>query len=121
VLVPDGQGGVVVAFESGSTEGDLDVLAQRIDGEGRLKWNEGLRASALAFTFLPEHTPRSAGRFQDRVLFLFEVEKENGRRVVACQALDVTTGRALYGGGKLPMAVVDHGDLEVHCLVEVPE
>jgi hypothetical protein len=118
VLLPDGQGGVVLAYEAGSEQGDSDVLAQRIDGEGRPRWNGGERPSALAFTYHAERRPRAVGRHGDRVLFVFEVTRDDGRGVVGCQALTIASGRAIFGGGKLPMAVVDHGEADVHALLE---
>jgi hypothetical protein len=43
--IPDGQGGAIVVFESepraGKNAGDCDVVAQRLDAEGRLLWNGG--------------------------------------------------------------------------------
>lgn len=121
VLLPDGQGGVVVAWEGGSAEGDLDVLAQRLDGEGHVLWNEGNHPSPVAFTFLAEHGPRIVERHPDRVLVLFEVEKDNGLSAVACQALSLETGKALYGGGKFPIAVMDAGDVDIHYLLRARE
>jgi hypothetical protein len=121
VLLPDGQDGVVVAWQAGSAEGDQDVLAQRLDGEGLLLWNEGAHPSPVAFTFLAEHTPRFVVRHPDRVLVLFEVVKDDGRFAVACQALALPSGKALYGGGRFPIAVMDAGDVDIHYLLRARE
>jgi hypothetical protein len=40
--VPDGQGGAVVSFNDGTSVNDLDVFAQRITGDGRLLWRNGV-------------------------------------------------------------------------------
>jgi hypothetical protein len=51
VAIPDGAGGALVAFQleyvSGEHQGDIDVLAQRLDADGHMKWNEGKRSSAV--------------------------------------------------------------------------
>ena len=51
VVIPDGAGGALVAFElelvSGENQGDVDVCAQRIDADGHMKWNEGKRSVAV--------------------------------------------------------------------------
>ncbi|MFV1957952.1 MAG: serine protease, partial [Planctomycetota bacterium] len=106
----DGQGGIVVVFDSGSENGDLDVWAQRVDGQGKLVWNEGRRSVEVSLTFLNEHRPRIVGRFQDRIMVVFEVEREGGGSTVACQALSLERGAAVYGGGKTPILVLQPGD-----------
>jgi hypothetical protein len=40
--VPDGQGGAVISFNDGTSVNDLDVFAQRITGDGRLLWRNGV-------------------------------------------------------------------------------
>ena len=40
--VPDGQGGAVVSFDDGTSPTNLDVFAQRIAGDGRLLWRNGV-------------------------------------------------------------------------------
>lgn len=121
VLLADGQGGLVVAFETGSAEGDLDVFAQRVGADGVLGWHNGERSAEVAFTALSEHTPRFVERHRDRILLVFEVERENGRGTVACQALSLQAGKVLYGVGRFPIAVLDPGDAEVSYLLHVPD
>ena len=120
-LIGDGRGGVVIGFESGSENGDLDVLAQRLDGDGHLLWFEGQRSADVSLTFLSEHSPRIVERHRDRVLLVFEVERENGRHVVASQALSLDTGKAIFGGGKTPLFVLDPGDAELTFFLNTPE
>jgi hypothetical protein len=40
--VPDGQGGAIVSFDDGTSPANLDVFAQRITGDGRLLWRNGV-------------------------------------------------------------------------------
>jgi hypothetical protein len=115
VLHGDGQGGVIVACESGSSQGDADIRAQRVGVDGKLKWHEGKRTAEVAYTFLPEHAPRIVERHRDRVLVAFEVvqvlrEGESVRRVIACQSLSIETGEAIYGRGRFPVSIVDPPD-----------
>ncbi len=109
-LVADGEGGAVVAYVSGSENGDLDVWAQRVGADGALRWYGGRRSAEVALTFLSEHTISLVERSRDRVILCFEIDREDGRPSVGCQALDLDTGRALYGGGKLPVLVVEPAD-----------
>lgn len=44
--VPDGQGGAVVSFDDGTSPTNLDVFAQRITGDGRLLWRNGVAVAA---------------------------------------------------------------------------
>lgn len=50
-LVSDGAGGMIVAMESEllaeADRGDIDVLAQRISGAGKMLWHEGKRSAAV--------------------------------------------------------------------------
>ena len=120
VLHADGQGGVIVAFESGSAQGDLDVMAQRVDGEGRLRWYQGNRSAEVAYTRLMERTPRIVEQDRDRILILFEVKAETGRGSVACQALKVQDGAPVYGGGRYPIGILHAGEAELDYLLEAP-
>ena len=120
VLHADGQGGVVIAFETGSTQGDLDVMAQRVDAEGALRWYQGERSAEVAYTRLNESTPRIVEQDRDRILILFEVKRENGRGTVACQALRVQDGSPVYGGGRYPIGILDAGEADLHYLLAAP-
>lgn len=120
-LLDDGRGGVLLGFESGSENGDLDVLAQRLDADGKPLWFDGKRSADVSLTFLSEHTPRIVERHRDRVLFVFEVERESGRQVVASQALSMKTGKPIFGGGKTPLFVLNPGDTELTFFLEAPE
>jgi len=120
VLHEDGQGGVVVAFETSSAQGDLDVMAQRVDGEGRLRWHQGERSAEVAYTRLGESRPRIADRDRDRILVLFEVRHENGRNGVACQALAIEDGHSIYGGGRYPIGILDPGETDLNYHLAAP-
>ena len=120
VLHADGQGGVIIAFQTGSAQGDLDVMAQRIDGEGKLRWHQGEQAVEVAFTRLDERRPRIVEQDRDRILILFEVKRENGRGAVACQALTVEDGAPVYGGGRYPIGILDAGEADLHYLLDAP-
>ncbi len=120
-LLDDGRGGILVGFQSGSENGDLDVLAQRVDADGKLLWFDGKRSADVSLTFLSEHTPRIVERHRDRVLFVFEVERESGRQVVASQALSMTSGKPIFGGGKTPLFVLNPGDTELTFFLNPPD
>src|SRR5262249_15009741 len=40
--VSDGQGGAIVSFDDGTSPTNIDVFAQRITGDGRLLWRNGV-------------------------------------------------------------------------------
>lgn len=50
--IPDGAGGMIVAFEyeplEGEYAGDIDVLAQRVDPDGNMLWKAGERSVAAS-------------------------------------------------------------------------
>lgn len=121
VLHADGQGGIIIAFQAGSAQGDFDVMAQRVDGEGKLRWHKGERSAEVAFTHLDERTPRIVEQDRNRILILFEVRGENGRGAVACQALTVSDGAPVYGGGRYPIGILDAGEADIHYLLDAPE
>ncbi len=59
--IADGAGGAIVAFEAeartGSSAGDTDIWAQRVDGSGKLLWNGGAGPVVIAGTGLAETDP----------------------------------------------------------------
>ena len=61
--LPDGAGGVVVAFEAevreGEHAGDVEIYAQRIDASGAMVWNEGERSTMVAASKWRETDPRA--------------------------------------------------------------
>ena len=61
VAIRDAAGGAIVAFEaearSGSSAGDTDIWAQRVDASGKLLWNDGAGPVVIAGSALAETDP----------------------------------------------------------------
>lgn len=60
-IAPDGEGGIVVAFEvvalTGEYAGDYEVAAQRIAADGSVLWNDGERATVVSAGTWSERWP----------------------------------------------------------------
>lgn len=79
--VTDGQGGAIVVFESepraGKNAGDCDLLAQRLDADGRLAWNHG-DPVAIAETSAREVRPLAAGDGSGGAIVVYERREGDG-------------------------------------------
>ncbi|MGQ9731050.1 MAG: hypothetical protein ACUVX8_07215 [Candidatus Zipacnadales bacterium] len=80
--VPDGEGGALVAFEfewsDGEYAGDVDVMAQRISGEGVLWWNGGQEPAPLSTGRGIERSPTAVTDGQGGMMVAFEYEPLEG-------------------------------------------
>ncbi|MEE2750377.1 MAG: hypothetical protein VX519_03035 [Myxococcota bacterium] len=105
VLMPDGAGGIIVAFESeprtGERTGNSDIWAQRIGPDGKRLWNDGkpaLVATSLWSERSPSITPTAGGD----VLIAFEQHAPRGEHAgdvdIAAQRLD-SKGTVLWHDG----------------------
>jgi hypothetical protein len=60
-VVPDQAGGFVAVYEAevpeGPLKGDIDLLAQRVDGSGALRWGGGTQSVVIAATSVVERAP----------------------------------------------------------------
>ena len=83
VVVDDGAGGMIVAFEyeplEGETAGDIDVLAQRLNGDGSLLWNRGEIPSTVSSLPGLERSPRAAALKGGGAVVVFEHEFRGGK------------------------------------------
>jgi hypothetical protein len=112
VAVPDGEGGALVAFEfefpEGEHEGDVDIGAQRISGDGVRLWNGGERPAVLSSTTAIERQPTAVTDGGGGMIVAFECESLAPERVgdidVLAQRVD-GDGRVLWNDGDVPMVV----------------
>jgi len=82
VAVADGAGGMIVVFEweslEGETAGDVDILAQRVDGRGRVLWNDGETSTVVSGLAGLERAPRALAMRDASVVVVFEHEFRGG-------------------------------------------
>ncbi len=66
VVLADGSGGVLIAFEmesrSGEYTGDADIGAQIVSSTGKLQWNDGDRSLLVSYSKWSEKKPVLVGR-----------------------------------------------------------
>ncbi len=80
--VADGAGGVIAAFEleprEGQFAGDIDVLAQRLNGDGKMMWNDGEKSSVVSTATGLERAVRAVPEADGGAMFVFELEYRGG-------------------------------------------
>ncbi|MBU0607792.1 MAG: hypothetical protein KKI08_07875 [Armatimonadetes bacterium] len=74
VIVPDGQGGIIVVFEWEGENGNTDIMAQRLSATGQALWNNGEQAANVADTADPERHPCAISDGQGGAIIAFERE-----------------------------------------------
>ncbi|MFQ5811114.1 MAG: hypothetical protein ACE5JM_15960, partial [Armatimonadota bacterium] len=117
--VPDGAGGILVAFEyepiEGEYAGDTDVMAQRLDGDGNMVWNDGERSSTVSSSTNPETSPKSIPSGDGGAVIVFEHEFRDGEHAgdidVFAQRLD-SDGNMLWNDGERSSMVLGSEWLE---------
>ncbi|MBM3497608.1 MAG: hypothetical protein FJX74_02950 [Armatimonadetes bacterium] len=117
--VADGAGGALVAFEleflEGEFKGDVDVMGQRITGDGVVVWNGGEQPSLLASGKGIERHPQAIGDGAGGMMVLFEYEPLEGEFAgdidIMAQRVD-SNGRLLWHDGEQSAAVSAAGGLE---------
>lgn len=106
-ITSDGQGGVYVAYElryvSGDKEGDIDVIAQHLDGEGRRMWTDPIRppivaSSNRALERKPAVSADSTGLVVAFEIISTETAGSHPNSAIGLQRLD-TAGQALWNRG----------------------
>ncbi len=110
--VPDGAGGALVAFEfefpEGEHEGDVDIGAQRISGDGVRLWNGGERPVVVSSAISIERRPRAVTDGAGGMIVVFEYEPLEGENAgdidVLAQRVD-GSGRVLWNDGEAPTVV----------------
>jgi hypothetical protein len=100
-VVPDGKGGLIVAFEfeprEGGNKGDVDIMAQRLDGDGKMLWNKGERSVMVSSGTAVEQGVRGVPLADGGAIFVFDVLFREGENA---GDLDILTQR-LDADGKL--------------------
>lgn len=104
VIVPDGQGGIIVLFEWNGENGDVDIMAQRISAEGQVLWNEGKQAAEVASTDARERRVAAIPDGQGGAIAVFEYEPTAGENkgdvdIMAQRISD--EGKPLWGEAKM--------------------
>jgi len=82
VAAGDGKGGMIVAFEyeplEGEFAGDIDILAQRLDADGKMLWNEGEKSTMVSAAPGLERSPSIVSLPNGQVIVVVEHEFRQG-------------------------------------------
>ncbi|HJN18867.1 MAG TPA: hypothetical protein QGH10_25430 [Armatimonadota bacterium] len=119
VAVSDGRGGALVAFElefiEGKYKGDVDIMAQRISGDGVRMWNGGDEPAVVSSGSGIERRPVVVSDEQRGVIVAFEYEPLEGEYAgdidILAQRLG-PTGRPLWSDGERSVTVSSSSQLE---------
>jgi hypothetical protein len=105
--IPDGAGGMIAAFEYESLEGefagDIDVLAARIDADGKLLWNGGEKSALVSTAPGLERAPQMAPLPDAQAIVVVEHEFRNGENAGDIDILAQRVagdGALLWNGGE---------------------
>jgi len=101
LVVSDGRGGAIVVYEWLGEKKDVDLMAQRVDGQGRLLWGEGQRSVAVATSPANERRAVAVPDGQGGVIVVFEWEGENGDMDVMAQHISAS-GEVLWNEASEP-------------------
>ncbi|MBM3474864.1 MAG: exo-alpha-sialidase [Armatimonadetes bacterium] len=112
VAVGDGMGGMIVAFEyeplEGEFAGDIDVFAQRVDGDGNMLWEEGKKSVVVSSAPGLERAPSIVPLPNAQIIVAIEHEFRQGENAgdidVLAQRLDAE-GKVLWNEGETPTMV----------------
>lgn len=108
VVVTDGAGGIIVAFEEHAPEtdefaGDIDVGAQRLSPTGDMLWNEAKKSATVSSSSWLERQPRALADGAGGILVVCEAEARQGESAgdidVFAQHLDAS-GAMLWNEGE---------------------
>lgn len=119
VAVPDGAGGIIVAYRyepvSGEHKGDTDIYAQRLDAQGKMAWNEGKRSVPVCTSKRLERAPAIAQDGAGGAIVVCESEIVEGERKgdidLLAQRIDAN-GKPLWNGGGSSKSVASSNWLE---------
>jgi hypothetical protein len=113
VIVPDGEGGIIVVFEWEGPDGDIDIMAERLSGDGQVVWNNNDQATDVSALSALERNPVAVPDGQGGAIVVFELEPTEGD---AKGDVDIYAQR-ISGDGKLvwndgekasPVSTADH-------------
>ncbi len=117
--IPDSSGGLIVAFEiearTGDRVGDSEIAGQRIDGSGKLMWNDGETSTLIAHSDWAEKNPLIIPDGRGGAIVLFERQSRGGEHAgdidIAAQRIS-PSGLLLWEEGKASVAVSSGPALE---------
>jgi hypothetical protein len=105
--IPDGAGGMIAAFEyeplEGEFAGDIDVLAARIDADGKLLWNDGERSASVSTAPGLERSVQMVPLPEAQAIVVVEHEFRNGENAGDIDILAQRVagdGTLLWNGGE---------------------
>ena len=121
VLSSDGHGGLIVAFEieisQGPDAGDTDIGAQRVDAQGTMLWNAGMRSMGIARTNLIEKNPNIISAPNGSVIVVYEAQgpdaEATGHDLLA-RKIDLDGNSVWKSRGLVPVAHSAGDDINPH-------
>jgi hypothetical protein len=113
VIVPDGHGGAFIVFEWQDADGDFDLMAQRVDAEGNLLWNEGDKSVPVANSPSAERGAVVVPDGQGGLYVVFAWTDDKGAADVMAQRVSAD-GELLWNEGKQATDIAATDDLERH-------
>ena len=121
VLSSDGHGGLIVAFEieisQGPDAGDTDIGAQRVDAQGTMLWNAGMRSIGVARTNLVEKNPNIVTAPDGSVVVVYEAQgpdvETTGHDLLA-RKIDLDGNPVWKSRGLVPVAHSAGDDINPH-------
>lgn len=101
-VVADGRGGAFVFFEWAGADGNVDIMAEHVAGDGRRLWGRDQRALMVAGASHIERNPVAVPDGAGGAIVVFEVEPRSGEyqgdRDIAAQRVS-PDGALLWGSG----------------------
>jgi len=113
LVVSDGHGGAIVVYEWTNAQGDTDVLAQRITGNGKLVWNGGEKPAVVGASGGIERSPVVVPDGQGGVIVFFEWQGDNGDVDVMAQRVSAE-GKVMWNTGERAVDVASSKSIERH-------
>ncbi len=119
--VSDGRGGAIAAFEGVLAETDepenSEVFAQRIDGQGRLRYGQGGQAVLVASSRQAEVRPRLVSDGKGGAIVVFEQPQPDQGKVLAAQRLDAFGQKQWGDRGRTSVVVSDRASPDANPVV----
>ena len=117
--IPDGRGGAIAVFElaflQGEHEGDVDIMAQRISGDGALLWGDSASPALVSSAVAIERSATLASDGAGGVIVAFEYEPRTGEFAgdidILAQRVDAD-GEALWNNAEKSSVVSSSPGLE---------
>lgn len=112
IIVSDGQGGAIIVYEWSDAAGSGDIMAQRIDGAGKLLWNGGQSPVTVAGSPALEKNPCVISDGQGGAFVFFESVGKDDDIDIMGQHLSAD-GR-LWADGKKAIEIASTDSIERH-------